>query len=198
MGLILKYNAGQTPLDEDENEGLLIPTIATRSELDEFEQQNIEQAIQFTLMRNFKQEVIFSEAFIKNIHKRMYNKVWKWAGDFRKTNKNIGVDKWQVAIELKNLLDDVNYWVVNETYAPDEVAVRFKHRIVSIHCFPNGNGRHSRLMADIIIEKIYKRPVFSWGAANLSAYGNIRTDYLKAIKAADRGDCSWLVNFARS
>ena len=185
-------------MDEDENEGLLIPKIATRSELDEFEQQNIEQAIQFTLSRNFKLEVIFSEAFIKNIHKRMYNKVWKWAGDFCKTNKNIGVDKWQVAIELKNLLDDVNYWIVNETYPPDEVAVRFKHRIVSIHCFPKGNGRHSRLMADIIIEKFYKRPVFSWGGANFSTNGNIRTDYLKAIKAADKADCSLLINFARS
>ena len=95
-------------------------------------------------------------------------------------------------------MDDVNYWIVNETYPPDEVAVRFKHRIVSIHCFPKGNGRHSRLMADIIIEKFYKRPVFSWGGANLSTNGNIRTDYLKAIKAADKADCSLLINFARS
>ena len=198
MGLGLEYIGGQTPLDEDEKEGLLIPTIATRGELDEFEQQNIEKAVQWTLMRNFRQRDIFSEAFVKEVHRRMFKDVWVWAGDFRKTNKNIGVDKWQVAIELKNLLDDVIYWADNNTYPPDEIAVRFKHRIVCIHCFPNGNGRHSRLMADIIAEKIYKRPVFSWGAANLFGEGDTRTTYLKALKAADNGDYGLLLAFARS
>lgn len=198
MGLGLEYIDGQTPLNEDEKDGLLIATISTRGELDEFEQQNIEEAIQWTLRRNFKQQDIFSETFVKDLHKRMYKDVWKWAGEFRKTNKNIGVDKWQVGSELKNLLDDVRYWAENNTYTPDEIAVRFKHRLVSIHCFPNGNGRHSRLMADIIIEKIYKQPVFSWGAAHLSNEGDSRTAYLKAIKASDNGDYSLLLAFARS
>jgi Fic-DOC domain mobile mystery protein B len=198
MGLELKYINGQTPLGEDEKEGLLIPTIATNSELDEFEQQNIEQAVQWTLKRNFKKQNIFSEDFVKELHRRMYNNVWVWAGDFRKTNKNIGVDKWQIAIELKNLLDDVIYWKDKNTYPPDEIAVRFKHRLVSIHCFPNGNGRHSRLMADIIIEKIYNRPVFSWGAGNLSREGDTRSTYLNAIKAADNGDYESLLAFARA
>jgi fido (protein-threonine AMPylation protein) len=129
MGLELDYIDGQTPIDEDEIEGLIISSIATRGELDEFEQQNIEQTVQWTLMRNFKQ---------------------------------------------------------------------LKHRLVSIHCFPNGNGRHSRLIADIIIEKIYKRPVFTWGAGNISNEGDIRTAYIKAIKAADNGDYSLLLDFARS
>jgi len=97
----------------------------------------------------------------------------------------------------------VQYWHKNKTYPPDEIAVRFKHRLVSIHCFANGNGRHSRLMADIIIEKIYKMPVFTWGASqSLSASDknevDARTAYLKAIKAADNGDCSLLLAFARS
>jgi Fic-DOC domain mobile mystery protein B len=161
MGLDVAYIDGQTPLDEDEKDGLLIPTIATRSELDEFEQQNIEQAIQWALMRSFKSDAIFTEHFICNVHRQMYAGVWGWAGEFRKTNKNIGVDKWHIPTELKYLLDDARYWHENDIYPPDEIAVRFKHRIVSIHCFPNGNGRHSRLMADIIIEKIYKQPVFS-------------------------------------
>jgi Fic-DOC domain mobile mystery protein B len=156
MGLDLDYLDGQTPLDEDEKEGLLIPTIATRSELDEFEQQNIEQAVQWSLGRSFKIETVFTEEFICALHKRMYGKVWRWAGEFRKTNKNIGVDKWQIPTELKYLLDDLIYWYTNQTYPPDEIAIRFKHRIVSIHCFPNGNGRHSRLLADIVIEKIFK------------------------------------------
>jgi Fic-DOC domain mobile mystery protein B len=197
MGLAIDHADGQTPLDEDEKEGLLIPTIATRGELDEFEQQNIEQAIQWSLGRSFRPEVIFTEDFICTVHKRMYGDVWAWAGEFRKTNKNIRVDKWQIPSELKYLLDDAKYWLENLTYPPDEFAVRFKHRLVSVHCFPNGNGRHSRLMADIIIEKIYRQPVFSWGAINTSA-DNTRTAYLKAVKTADKGDYSLLMAFARS
>jgi len=198
MGLDLYNMDGQTPLDEEEKDGLLITTISTRGELDEFEQQNIEQAVQWTLGRSFKPELIFTEAFIRLVHQRMYGDVWAWAGDFRKTNKNLGVDKWQIPTELRYLLDDAGHWHENNTYPPDEMAIRFKHRIVSIHCFPNGNGRHSRLMADIIIEKIYKQPVFSWGAANLSSNSDIRVAYLKAIKTADAGDFGLLLAFARS
>lgn len=198
MGLDLEYIDGRTPLGEEEKDGLLIPTIATRGELDEFEQQNIEQAVQWILGRTFKPETVFTEEFIGVVHKRMYGNVWAWAGEFRKTNKNIGIDQWQIPTELRYLLDDIRYWRENNTYPPDEIAVRFKHRIVSIHCFHNGNGRHSRLMADIIIEKIYSRPVFSWGAANLLGEGDARAAYVKAVKAADRGDYSLLLTFARS
>ena len=198
MGLDLEYIDGQTPLDEEEKEGLLIPTIANRGELDEFEQQNIEQAVQWTLGRSFKPEIVFTEGFIRRVHIQMYGDVWAWAGEFRKTNKNIGVDKWQIPVELRCLMDDALYWLENNTYPPDEIAVRFKHRIVSIHCFPNGNGRHSRLMADIIIEKIFKKPVFSWGAANNFDKRTSRSNYLLAVKKADKGDYSLLLAFARS
>lgn len=198
MGLDFEYIDGQTPLDEEEKEGLLIPTIASRRELDEFEQQNIEQAVQWTLGRSFKPDIVFAEDFVRMVHKRMYSEVWAWAGEFRKTNKNIGIDKWQIPTELRCLLDDLRYWHENNTYPPDEIAIRFKHRLVTIHCFANGNGRHSRLMADILIEKIYKQPVFTWGAANLSGDGDARAAYLRAVKAADKGDHSLLLAFARS
>ncbi len=198
MGLDLKYIDGQTPIDEEEKSGLLIASIATRSELDEFEQQNIEEAILWVLKQSFKPSVLFTEVFIRNVHKRMYANVWAWAGEFRKTNKNLGIDRWQIPTELANLLDDAIYWMENNTYNPDELAIRFKHRIVSIHCFPNGNGRHSRLMADIIIEKLYKQPVFTWGAGNLSKQSDTRSAYLQAIKIADKGDLAPLLAFARS
>ena len=198
MGLDLAYADGQTPLDEDEKEGLLIPTIATRGELDEFEQQNIEQAIQWMMVRNVNAETVFSEAFVCLVHKRMYADVWSWAGNYRRTNKNIGVDKWQIPIALKSLLDDVRFWNEKIIYSPDEIAIRFKHRIVSIHCFANGNGRHSRLMADIIIEKIFKKNVFTWGSVRLTGQGIARSEYLKALKSADRGDFRMLLSFARS
>ncbi|NJO00278.1 MAG: mobile mystery protein B [Bacteroidia bacterium] len=198
MELDLEYMDGQTPLDEDEKDGLLIPTISTRGELDEFEQQNIEQAVQWSLSRSFKPEIVFSENFIRAVHKRMYGGVWSWAGEFRKTNKNIGVDKWEISVSLRYLLDDVKFWYVNNTYSPDELVIRFKHRLVAIHCFPNGNGRHSRLIADIVIEKIFKQPIFTWGATSLVKKGNIRDTYIEAIKAADAGDIQPLINFART
>ena len=146
MGLDFEYINGQTPLDEEERVGLLIETIATRTELDEFEQQNIEDAIQWTLGRSFKSETILTESFIRGLHRRMYKNVWSWAGEFRRTDKNIGIDKWQIPTALKALCDDAAFWVKNETYSADETAIRFKHRLVSIHCFSNGNGRLDELL----------------------------------------------------
>jgi Fic-DOC domain mobile mystery protein B len=198
MGLDLIYNDGQTPLDEDEKEDLLIKSIATRGELDEFEQQNIEDAIQWSLTRKFKSEQILSETFILALHKRMYKNVWRWAGEYRKTNKNIGVDKLEIPVALRSLIDDASYWLENNVYEPDEFALRFKHRLVSIHCFPNGNGRHSRMIADIIIEKIYQLPVFSWGSKSLADENDSRKNYLIAIRKADKGDFELLLKFARA
>lgn len=122
-----------------------------------------------------------------------------WAGKFRRTNKNIGVDWHQVATDLKRLLDDCAYWIDHDTYPPDEIAIRFKHRIVQIHCFSNGNGRHSRLMGDLIIEKIFGEPVFTWGSKNdLAKRGKEREEYLIAVKAADAHDIDPLLSFARN
>ena len=198
MGLEIKYNDGQTPLSEDEKEGLLIPSISTRSELDEFEQQNIEEAIMWSLIRNFKKDNLFTENFIRELHKRMYGNVWAWAGEFRKSNKNIGVDKWHIATDLAILLGDVQYWSSNNIFSTDETAIRFKHRLVSIHCFANGNGRHSRLMADIIIEHFFKLPHFTWGSAITADPSDTRRRYLNALKSADKGNIEPLIKFARS
>lgn len=198
MGLELELTEGQTPLDEEEKEGLLIYSISTRAELDEFEQQNIEQAMHWSLGRGIKPASLFTEKMLREVHKRMYGQVWEWAGKFRKSNKNIGVDKYEIPTAVRNLIDDVKYWRDNNIYTPDEITIRFKHRLVSIHCFPNGNGRHSRLMADIIINKIFKMPIYTWGSANLVKKGDQRTSYLKAVKAADAGNIQPLIQFARS
>jgi len=198
MGLDLVFNDGQTPLEQDETEGLLIPTIATRGDLDEFEQQNIEEAIQWVLSKSLNAKTIFTEQFIKTLHKKMYGHIWAWAGSFRKSNKNIGVDKWDISTALKALLDDALFWTAHNTFNSDEMAIRFKHKLVSIHCFANGNGRHSRLMADIIIDKIYKQPVFTWGVKNLVKQGINRINYIKAIKEADKNNFKPLLQFARS
>ena len=197
MGLEFKYLKGQTALDEDEKEGLKIKSITTQEELNEFEQLNIEKAVEWTIRSKFKIEKIFTERFVKNLHKKMYGDVWNWAGEFRKTEKNIGVNWTIIGIELKNLLDDTSYWIENNTFLPEEIAIRFKHRLVSIHCFPNGNGRHSRLMADIIIESIFKKQIFTWSQSNMVKADNIRKEYINALKKADNGDIYPLIKFAK-
>lgn len=198
MGLDLEYIPGQTPIDEDEMEGLLIRTISTRGELDEFEQANIEEALEWTVSERFTRDEILSEKFVMRVHKKMFGKVWDWAGTRRKSNKNIGVDKSQITTELRKLLDDCRYWIDQEVFPPDEIAVRFSHRLVAIHIFPNGNGRHSRLMADILISHGFDKPVFSWGGSDLTSHTDIRKRYLEAIYQADAGNIVPLVEFARS
>ena len=198
MGIDFDYNLGQTPLDEDEKEGLLIESISSRGELDEFEQLNIEKAIEWSISHKFVKRIILTEGFVKSLHKQMFGEVWSWAGQFRKSNKNIGVDWTIIGIELKKLLDDAEFWIKNSSYNPDEIAIRFKHRLVKIHCFPNGNGRHSRMMADIIIESIFEMEVFDWRYSSMVRADATREEYISAIKKADGGNIEPLLDFARS
>ncbi len=197
MGLNLTYTDGQTPLDEEEKEGLKIKSITIQRELDEFEQMNIEKAMEWLIHLRLKSEKILTEKFIKDLHKKMYGEVWKWAGKFRKSNKNIGINWTQIGIELRNLIDDTQYWIENKTYLPVEIAIRFKHRIVSIHCFPNGNGRHSRMMADIIMEFIFEGEVFPWHQSNMVKADETRKIYIKSLKEADNGNMIPLIEFAQ-
>ena len=198
MGLELKYEDGQTPLSEEEKEGLLIRSITTHGELDEHEQLNIEEAIKWIINSKFKKDKILTEKFIKTLHKKMLGNVWSWAGEFRKSEKNIGVEWVNIGIELRTLLNDTNYWIENGTYAPDEIAIRFKHRLVNIHCFPNGNGRHSRIMADILIEFIFAKQIFSWNQSNMVKADETRKEYIRSIREGDKGDISHLIKFARN
>jgi len=147
--------------------------------------------------RKLKAEKILTMDFICELHKQMFGRVWKWAGRFRTTEKNLGVRAYEIPVALRMLLDDTRYWLEKGTYPPDEIAIRFKHRIVSIHCFPNGNGRHSRLMADVLVEKIFGLPVFSWGATPLYAQRDPRKIYINAVRQADRGHWAPLMDFAR-
>jgi len=197
VGLNLNYIEGQTPIDDDEKEGLLIPTISTRGELDEFEQVNIQQAIEWTLKTRFDRNEILTKDFLLLVHKKMFNEVWRWAGTLRKTNKNIGVDKFQISIEIRKLIEDCNYWIDKNSFGPDEITIRSSHRLVQIHLFPNGNGRHSRLNADILVSNVFCKPVFPWGQSDLSKDNVFRKEYLEAIHQADNDNYKPLIAFAR-
>jgi len=190
------YPAGATPIDEDEKEGLLISHITTREELNEWEQRNIMDAYSW-LDRTRKKDYI-SEAFIRTLHEKMFGKVWDWAGDYRQSDKNIGVDWSQIPVHLRQLLGDLKYWIEHDTYRADEIAARFHHRLVQIHLFPNGNGRHARVMTDILLEKVLNSEPFTWGSGNLIDDGKIRKQYIDVLRSADNHDYKKLLNFVRS
>ncbi|MBV6429168.1 MAG: hypothetical protein KIPDCIKN_03716 [Haliscomenobacter sp.] len=196
MGLDLEYSNGQTPIAEEEKEGLKIKSISTMAELDQFEQQNIEEAVGWAYGRLFTIDQVLEIQFILSVHKRMYKNVWKWAGKFRTTDKNLGVPYYRTRQDLQILLNDCTYWISHQTFPAEEIAIRFKHRLVSIHLFPNGNGRHSRLMADILLKALDPSQAFTWGGKTLRR-GEERQIYLQALRAADSGDINPLVKFSK-
>lgn len=198
MGLKLEYADGQTPLSEEEKDGLKLRGVTTHGELNEQEQLNIEDALLWLYALRIKPSRLLSEVFLKELHKRMFNNVWVWAGQYRKSEKNIGVNCYRIHVEVKNLLDDLKYWIEKEVFPPDEICLRFKHRLVSIHCFPNGNGRHSRLMADVLREKLFFKKPFGWRQSEIHKPNQVRSRYIMALKAADSGNIEPLLNFARA
>ena len=191
------YGVGQTPMDEDERDGLRDKTIQSQDELDEREQGNIINARQWVSGISPDLDEILSEEFLKRVHKKMFDDVWKWAGKYRTSNKNLGVDKFEITIELRKVFDDCRFWINNKSFSEDEIAVRFKHRIVVAHPFANGNGRHSRLMGDILINKYFKLSVFSWSGGSFIATAEARKLYLTALRKADSGSYDELARFAR-
>src|SRR5271166_4397884 len=173
----------------------LIPAhIAYRRELNEAEQENIARAQDWALNRRRDP---LSEKFVKDLHRRMFGDVWRWAGRFRMSERNLGIVFHEIPVALRQLLDDTRAWIEYGTYAPDEIAVRFHHRLVQIHPFPNGNGRHSRLMADLLAMQL-GRDRFSWGRDGLRAAGAARARYVEALRAADDHDIGPLLAFARA
>jgi len=185
---------GSTPLDPDEMAGLRFKHVATRGELDQLEQANIDEGMQW--LKKQKNPDVLSEDFVCKLHKKLFGKVWKWAGSFRKTEKNIGVDPRQVSIQLRQLLGDAQYWIENKTYPAQELAARFHHKLVYIHLFPNGNGRHGRIMADAILSKLMDEEEIDWaGGHKLETMNERREQYISALRDADGHDFDALLEF---
>jgi Fic-DOC domain mobile mystery protein B len=183
-----------TPLTAEEQRELIPDHIAYRSELNEAEQENIARAQDWALNRRRDP---LSEKFVADLHKQMLGDVWRWAGKFRTSERNLGIPFWEIPAALRQLLDDVKAWIEYQSYTPDEIAVRLHHRLVYIHPFPNGNGRHARLMADLLIMRL-GRERFSWGRESLREAGDMRRQYIGALQAADKLDIGPLLAFARS
>lgn len=184
-----------TPLDQEEREQLIPSYITLRHELNEAEQINISQGMEWAFGR--RRRSVLDQDFLNDLHRRMFGDVWRWAGQYRRTARNIGVDAYRIPMDVRQAIDDAKYWVEKETFAPDEIAVRFSHRIIAIHPYPNGNGRFSRLIGDMIAEELGQEP-FTWGRANLMDASGTRAAYVAALRAADHDDYEALLLFARS
>ena len=183
-----------TPLTPEERHELIPSYITTRDQLNEAEQFGIAATDRWAFSR--KRQVL-DEDFLYRLHGRMFGDVWKWAGRLRTTERNIGVDAIQIGVQLRQLLDDARYWIEHETFPPDGIAVRFHTRLTSVHPFPNDNGRHARLAADLLIVALGGER-FSWGGASLIAADEMRRVYIASVRAGDRHDFEPLLAFVRS
>lgn len=188
--------ASATPLDPDEAEGLIPEHLSTRGELNAWEQVNVAKADDW-LRRQQKGRSVLNMGFLHKLHRQMFSDTWKWAGKFRLTLKNIGVPPETIPEQTYNLLAETRYWIEHHTYSVDEIAVRFHHRLVAIHPFPNGNGRHGRLMTDALLRDLHAPP-FTWGSGSIDDRGAVRDRYIHALRSADSGDYAPLLAFVRS
>ncbi len=187
---------GATPLDQDEADDLVPGHISTRAELDAWEQANITEALPW-LRRQRAARALLTVECLRELHRRMFRRTWSWAGQVRTTLKSIGVPADQIRPALADLLADTRYWIDHHTYDTDGIAIRLHHRLVAIHPFPNGNGRHARLMADALLAALGAAP-FTWGARSRERPEGIRQRYLASLRAADQGDYEPLRAFVRS
>lgn len=192
MDNLFDTDSTSTPLSEEEREGLIPGWITLRKELNAAELSGILEAELWLFNRKHKN--ILTEQFVRKLHYEMFKNVWRWAGKFRQTEKNIGICPWQIAPQVKLLLDDTKFWIDHQTYPAVEIGARFHHRLVYIHPFSNGNGRHSRLMADIVMKEM-GYPRFKWGIDSLVEPSENRRRYIQALQSADEGDISPLIDF---
>ena len=190
----MDYPDGATPLDPDEMQGLKFPHVETRAELDQLEQQNIQDGLKW-LSRQRKYDQLLNETFLLVLHQKLFGAVWDWAGKYRCSGKNIGVDPIYISIEVRNLLDDVAYWVEHHIYSREEFAARLHHRLVQIHPFSNGNGRHARIFTDAVLQHELNQTPVNWGGDKSVDDETHRQNYLKALRAADIGDYRLILDF---
>ena len=188
------YVDGTTPLDPDEREGLKFPHIQTRGELNAAEQSNIQDCfLWLRRQRNFREQEYLTEEFLITLHRRMLGKVWAWAGRYRNTEKSIGVYPGDIGQEVRKLLDDANYWVEQGTWNREQFAARLHHRLEEIHPFPNGNGRHGRIMTDTVLTEVLQQSPVDWLVGTDPEQR--REEYLAALRSADDKDYGPLERF---
>lgn len=186
--------SGATPLSADDVQGLRMRHITTREQLDELEQANVIQGLRW--LASERRGDILDDIFVRKVHRKLFGDVWMWAGKNRIRETNIGVAPHEVAAQMRLLLNDARFWCEHLTYEPLEAAARFHHRMVLIHPFPNGNGRHARIVADEYLKRCFDHPPIEWASGYDLQKNNERRDaYLYALRQADTGDLKALLEF---
>lgn len=194
MNAVADEPDGATPLDPDELDGLRHRHVTTRAELNELEQANIEAGLLW-LARQRKTEIL-EDSFLRELHRRLFGGVWTWAGGYRLREKNIGIDPLLIGVQVRQALRDAAYWADHDTFKPLEAAARFHHALVKIHPFPNGNGRHARISADVYLAECFRMPPINWSNNTDMTRNSIRrTAYIAALRAADNFDFAPLLSF---
>ena len=186
-----------TPLDDIS--GLKLPSsrVYTLKEVYEAEANNIALAtLKYLSAPPSKKIAPFTYEWLQQLHYEMFGNVWEWAGKFRSCELSIGIKAYQVPTALKELADDIAFWDKHKTYDIYEVAARLHHRAVQIHPFQNGNGRWSRMLANIYLRQNGSMPV-KWQENLLSKENTKRDEYIQALKNADSGNYAKLIAMHR-
>src|SRR3954468_22432072 len=89
-----------TPLDPALRGALVQTWVTTRADLNEAEEENIVKGAAWARRRRGGAETLLNDDFSKNLHKRMFGEVWKWAGGYRQNKLNIGIAPHVVAAEM--------------------------------------------------------------------------------------------------
>jgi len=197
MSLILSYNSGQIYLTEEELTDLKVIDVSDYEDIQKAEEPFIQKTIAWVEKNYFKADKIFSEAFIKEVHKRMFYDTWQWGGKYRLANKNLGVDKAKISSEIKQLMSNTRFWIEDESYDMDEIALRFAHRLMQIQPFPDGNARHAKIMGNVILEHLLNSEIFTWGES-IKDNSERRKIFIESLQKADKGNIDDLLKFARS
>jgi Fic-DOC domain mobile mystery protein B len=192
----LVYPEGATPLDPETLDGLL-PNLTTQGELNEFEARNILLGERWALRARGDNRDVLLVTTLRRLHEKMFNMTWRWAGQFRRIETNIGIPWTQIFMHLEQLCGNIRYQVEHQVFPWDELGVRFHHKLVFIHPFPNGNGRHARLAADLLLLR-NGQARFTWGSQSLVEQSSVRQEYITALREADAGNYERLLHFVRT
>jgi Fic-DOC domain mobile mystery protein B len=196
MNDLMHQKAGNTPIDPDELAGLRHKHVTTHEELNQLEHANIQQGLEWLSRQRSPQ--VLTEQYVRELHRQLFGAVWLWAGEFRQTEKNIGIDPIMISIELRQLMDNTAYWVEHHTYPALETTARYHHRMLQIHPFPNGNGRFARIITNEL-QRLIGTPLTNWAAnvseADMPAH---RKAYIDALRAADALKYDALFTFMQS
>jgi Fic-DOC domain mobile mystery protein B len=198
MALTDAHSPGATPLRPEDLRGLKLLHITTYAELNEAEAANIISGQEWALRaRKSDLSSMLSDDYLQLLHEKMYGQVWKWAGTYRTHDTNIGSQYPMIRTDLREFFDDARSWTDHSTFDPQELAIRTHHRIVKVHPFPNGNGRHSRLIADLLLMRHFKIERLPWGGGTLGNEDPNRVEYIAALQEADRNNYAPLIAIAR-